>query len=109
MAVVDRCEALLKEADLSPRITHARHYIALGTARRNFCWLRPQRAESHCTVNLWFKKGSRKRLFKRLEEAGLTVFWNPKAPSRLELREEDLEQKGEVLQEAFETSFAHAS
>jgi hypothetical protein len=99
LAVFDAIEGLARSADITARVSYARHYIALGGPRQNFCWVRPQRTASYCTLHVRAEGGDRERLLTQLSAAGLRFSPNEKAWPRIELRVEDVLRHREALKE----------
>jgi hypothetical protein len=97
--VYDAVEDLARAADITPRISYARHYIALGGPKQNFCWLRPQKAASYCTLHVRAEASDRERLLAQLSAAGLRFSPNEKAWPRIELRAGDVLRHGDLLKE----------
>ena len=99
LGVADRVIEIIAKGGFSPRVTHNKGHIAVGTTGYNFIWLHPRKEAPHCPIHVWIGPAERDRVLTRLRDAGLAVAARGAEEIRLRLTNADCEQHLPLLSE----------
>ena len=86
-----------EEEEGSPRVTYNKYHIALGTVGYNSCWFHPRLSASHCHVQIRVGNEAREGIFKRLEDAGISVGLHSQNSIKLKITPKELEENAALL------------
>jgi hypothetical protein len=109
LAVVDECARLIEAAGLTVRWSHAKGYIALGGARQQFAWFRPQRTGPKCRVKIKTEADRRDDHLMRLQASGLRLGRSSGSSFRVHLVTGDVTRHAALLQELLESAFRRST
>lgn len=99
LSALDSLVAMVN-AEIAPaRVTYNKGHVALGTSGRNFCWLHPPRAASHCHVRVKTEADIREEQIRSFEETGLYVRPFQRRLITLKLAPKDIETHRSIILE----------
>ena len=97
LQVLDAIVGLVNKEIAPARVTYNKGHVALGTTGRNFCWLHPPRAATHCHLRVMTDPSLREEQIRAFEETGLYVRPFQRRLITLKLSTRDIEQHRETI------------
>jgi hypothetical protein len=103
LASADAVTNLCKQLHPALKVTLKKGYIALGTERRNFCWLHPYKQQVHCRLAVYVGDQNADKAKAILEQAAI-----PFTPRKdegelgLALSAKDVDEKRDHLKQVFQ-------